>query len=98
MILFIPNSFFELMFKIFRYFIKKRAKVSFTRPIQTFKFDFNLKVSKIELFELEKFDSNLKCMAGYESYFSQYNIKSLYDFLHIQQDFYLIKYMGRLIK
>jgi hypothetical protein len=74
------------MFKIFRYFIKKRAKVSFTRPIQTFMFDFNLKVSIIELFEELK-----KCMAGYESYFSQYNIKSIYDFLHIQQDFYLIK-------
>jgi hypothetical protein len=69
------------MFKVFNI----RAKVSFTRPIQTFKFDFNLKV--IELFKLEsnskKFDSNLKkCMAGYGSYFSQYNI---------QQDFYLIK-------
>jgi hypothetical protein len=80
------------MFKVFRYFIIKRTKVSSTRPIQTFKFDFNLKVSIIERFELEKFDSNLKkCMAGYESYFSQYNIKSLYDFLHSQQDFYLIK-------
>jgi hypothetical protein len=54
------------MFKVFRYFIKKWAKVSFTRPIQTFKFDFNLKVSIIELFEELK-----KCMAGYESYFSQ---------------------------
>jgi hypothetical protein len=78
------------MFKVFR------AKVSFTRSIQTFEFDFNLKVSIIELFELEsnseKFDSNLKkCMAGYGSYFSQYNIKSIYDFLHIQQDFYLTK-------
>jgi hypothetical protein len=63
------------MFKIFRYFIKKRAKVSFTRPIQTFKFDFNLKVSIIELFEELK-----KCMPGYESCFSQYNIKSILDF------------------
>jgi hypothetical protein len=57
------------MFKVFRNFIKKQAKVSFTRPIQTFKFDFNLKVSIIELFKLdsnsEKFDLNLKkFMAG----------------------------------
>jgi hypothetical protein len=52
------------MFKIFRYFYNK----TFTRPIQAFKFDFNLKVSIIELFELEsnseKFDSSLKKMVG----------------------------------
>jgi hypothetical protein len=84
------------MFKIFRYFIKKRARVSFIRPIQTIKFDFNLKVSIIELFEQEsnseKFDSNLKkCMAGYESYFSQFNIKSLWFSSYSTRDFYLIK-------
>jgi hypothetical protein len=32
--------------------LKKRAKVSFIRPIQKYNFDYNLKVSIIKLFEL----------------------------------------------
>ncbi len=34
-------------------------------------------------------------MAGYESYFDQYSVKSLNDF---QQDFCLVKYRGKIRK